>query len=173
MVKRYFRPDSVRCTQPAPEVTTQEPEQVAEKRMYAEAETNPQVDILWKSVGFQHRDSYPLDVLQQLLNTRTGRLYKGLVLGQEVANEAYGQQDSRKWAGLFNISAEAKDGKTPEQVEQAIYAELEKLKNEPVPAEELQKVKNQFSAGEYRKLSANMPDLSCRCCSERRPGRLA
>jgi predicted Zn-dependent peptidase len=143
--------------QPPPEVTTQEIPSLGEKRYYAEAETNPQVDIYWKTVPFGHRDGYALDVLQQILSTRTGRLYKGLVLGPQVATESYAQQDSRKWAGTFNIGGEARDGKTPEEVEQAIYAELERIKTEPVPAEELQKVKNQFAAGEYRKLSANFP----------------
>ena len=55
------------------------------------------------------------------------------------------------------MSGEAKDGHTPEEVEQALYVELEKLRSEPVPPEELQKVKNQFAAGEYRKLSSNFP----------------
>ncbi len=35
--------------------------------MYAEAETNPQVDINWHTVPFGHRDSYALEVLAQLL----------------------------------------------------------------------------------------------------------
>ena len=156
MVRRYFERIPA-GTRPPPEVVTQEPEQVAEKRMYAEAETNPQVDILWKTVGFQHQDSYPLDILQLLLSNRTGRLYKGLVLGSEVATDTYAVQDSKKWAGYFNIGGEAKDGKTPQDVEQGIYAELEKLKAELVPADELQKVKNQFAAFEYRKLTANFP----------------
>jgi predicted Zn-dependent peptidase len=156
MVNRYFGRIPA-GTRPPPEVITREPNQPAEKRMYAEAETNPQVDILWKTVGFQHKDSYALDVLQLLLSNRTGRLYKGLVLGKEVATDTYAQQDSKKWAGLFNIGGEAKDGHTPEEVEEAIYAELERLKNEPVPADELQKVKNQFAAFEYRKLTANFP----------------
>lgn len=156
LVGRYFGRIPA-GTQPPPEVTTREPDQAAEKRMYAEAETNPQVDILWKTVGFRHKDSYPLDILQLLLSNRTGRLYKGLVLGREVATETYAQQDSRKWAGLFNAGGEAKDGKTPEDVEKAIYEELDRIKNEPVPAEELQKVKNQFAAFEYRKLTANFP----------------
>ncbi len=156
MVRRYFEriPAGI---QPPPEVITREPDQVAEKRMYAEAETNPQVDILWKTVGFQHEDSYPLDILQLLLSNRTGRLYKGLVLGSEIATETYAVQDSKKWAGYFNIGGEAKDGKTPQDVEQGIYAELEKIKAELVPADELQKVKNQFAAFEYRKLTANFP----------------
>ena len=44
-------------------------------------------------------------------------------------------------------------------MEQAIYAELERLKTEPVPEEELQKVKNMFAAYEYRKLQSNMSIL--------------
>jgi len=144
---------------PLPDVVTMEVPMQAEKRMIAEAETNPQVDILWRSVPFGHKDSYALDILAQVLSGRTGRLYKGLVVGKEIATEAGANQDSRKWAGAFNISAEAKEGHTPEEVEQGIYAELEKLQKEEVPAEELQKVKNQFAAGEYRRLASNMAVL--------------
>ena len=35
-----------------------------------------------------------------------------------------------------------------------MYEELERLKNEPVPAEELQKVKNAYKANAYRRLSS-------------------
>ena len=139
----------------APDVVTWEPPQPAEKRMYAEAEANPQADILWHTVPFGHKDSYALEVLAQLLSTRTGRLYKGLVLGREVATEAFARQESRRWAGLFNAGGEAREGRTPEEVEKAIYEELDKLKAAEVPAEELQKVKNNFAAGEYRKLTSN------------------
>ena len=64
--------------------------------MYAEAETNPQVDILWHTVPFGHRDVYPLNILAQILSTRTGRLYKGLVLGKQVATEVQAGPDTRK-----------------------------------------------------------------------------
>jgi predicted Zn-dependent peptidase len=142
-----------------PDVVTLEVPQQAEKRMFAEAEANPQVDILWHTAPFGHADSYPLQVLAQLLSTRTGRLYKGLVLGSQVATDAFARQESRKWAGLFNAGGEAKEGRRPDEVEQAIYAELEKLKKDDVPAEELQKVKNNFAAAEYRRLSSNFPIL--------------
>ncbi len=142
-----------------PDVPTIEPTQPAEKRMYAEADTNPQVDIIWHSVGFGHADSYALQVLAQVLNGRTGRLYKGLVVGSQVATEADAAQHSMKWAGLFNVSGEAREGHTPEEVEKAIYKELEALKEKEVPAEELQKVKNNFAANEYRKLQSNMAIL--------------
>lgn len=156
VIERYFGRIPA-GTQPAPEVLTLEPDQLAEKRMYAEAETNPQVDILWKTVPFQHRDSYALDVLQLLFSGRTGRLHKGLVLGREISTDTYAQQDSRKWAGVFNIGAEVRDGSTPEAVEAAIYEELERIKEELVPDTELQKVKNQFAAAEFRKLRGNFP----------------
>ena len=58
-----------------PDVVTLETKQPAEKRMNAEAEANPQVDINWHTVAFGHRDSYVLQVLAQLLSTRTGRFY--------------------------------------------------------------------------------------------------
>ena len=74
----------------------------------------------------------------------------------DIATDIWAWQGSQKWAGLFNIGGEAKDGKTPADVEAAIYAELDKLANTEVPAEELQKVKNNFAAAEYRKLASNM-----------------
>ena len=148
-----------RSPREAPDVVTLEVKQAAEKRMNAEAETNPQVDILWHTVPFEHKDSYALEILGEVLSTRTGRLYKGLVLGSGVATSTYASQGSQKWAGYFNAGGEARDGHSPEEVEQGIYASLEKLKTEQAPPEELQKVKNNFAAAEYRRLTANFPIL--------------
>ena len=139
----------------APDVVTLEVKQVAEKRMYAEAETNPLVDILWHTVPFGHRDHYPLEILGKVLATATGRLHKGLVLTNELATDTWADQSAQKWAGLFNAGGESREGHKPEEVEQAIYAEIEKLQRELVPADELQKVKNNIAAGEYRRLTSN------------------
>ena len=143
----------------APDVVTLEIKQAGEKRLNAGADANPTVDILWHTPAFGHKDTHALTVLGSVLSGRTGRLYKGLVLGSKTATEVFARQDSRKWAGVFNAGGESKDGHTPEDVEKGIYAEIEKLKSADVPAEELQKVKNNFAASEYRRLSANMPIL--------------
>jgi predicted Zn-dependent peptidase len=82
-----------------------------------------------------------------------------LVLGSEVATDVYAYQHSMKWDGLFSVGGEAKDGRAPQEVEQGIHAELERIKNEEVPPDELQKVKNQFAAAEYRRLTSNFPIL--------------
>jgi predicted Zn-dependent peptidase len=154
LAERYFSRIEKGKADP-PEVITREVRQLAEKRMYAEAEANPEINIVWHTVPFSHRDVYALNILAQLLSTETGRLYKGLVLDREVATSVQASPVTRKWAGLFDITAEVKDGHTPEEVEQAIYEELEKLKNEDVPPDELQKVKNAFAAYEYRRLTSN------------------
>jgi predicted Zn-dependent peptidase len=156
LAKKYFE-RIPRGPKDAPDVVTLEVKQMAEKRMYAEAEANPQVDINWHSVPFKHKDSYALQILAQVLSTRTGRLYKGLVLGSGVATSAYADQNSQKWAGSFSAGGEARDGHKPEEVEKGIYENIERLKSEDVPSEELQKVKNNFAAGEYRRLSSNFP----------------
>ncbi|MCS7089543.1 MAG: pitrilysin family protein [Verrucomicrobiota bacterium] len=142
-----------------PEVLTEEIPPVAERRMYAEVEANPQVRVAWLTVPFAHRDSYALELLSELLSHRTGRLYKGLVLGRQIATQVSATQNSQKWAGNFVISAEARSPHHPEEVEKAIYEELERLKNERVPPEELQKVKNNFAAAEYRRLTSNFSIL--------------
>ena len=158
LIEKYFG-RIPRGPRAAPDVVTLEVAGVAEKRMNAEAEVNPQVQIMWKTVGFQHKDSYALSILGQLLATRTGRLYKGLVLGSKVATDVQAAQQPMKYSGSFDASGEAAEGHTPQEVEDGIYKEIEKLQKDEVPAEELQKVKNNFAAGEYRKLSSNMAIL--------------
>jgi predicted Zn-dependent peptidase len=111
--------------------------------------------VRYHTVPFQHKDSYALDVMSSVLNGRTGRLYKTMVEGSQVASSASARQDSRKYAGAFSFAAETKGEATPEQLEKAWYAELERLQKEAVPEQELQKVKNQAMADSYRRLQNN------------------
>jgi len=153
LLERYFGRIPRGAKDPPP-VVTQEPKQIGEKRYNAEAETSPTVRISWHGVPFVHQDFKVLDVLTDVLSGRTGRLYKGLVMGKQLANEVSASVDSKKYAGTIDLEAVVKEGKEPAAVEQALYDEIERLKNEPVPAEELQKVKNQAKANAYRRLSS-------------------
>ena len=137
-----------------PEVVTSEPAQIGEKRFNAEAETSPTVRVWYHAVPFIHKDRTVVDLVTDVLSGRTGRLYKGLVTGRQVANDASASVDLKKYDGLIQVESTVKDGKDPAAVEQAIYEELEKLKTEPVPADELQKIKNQAKANAYRRLSS-------------------
>ncbi len=154
LAERYFGRLS-RGDRPPPQPRTREMPQMSEKRMHAYAETNPQVVVRYHSVPDGHVDEPALVVLGQLLNDRTGRLYRALVEDQGVATQASGGQSGFKFEGMFELRGVAAEGHTPEEVEQALYAEMERLKTEPVDARELQKVKNQNAASNFRQLQGN------------------
>ncbi|MFY8150917.1 MAG: MATE family efflux transporter, partial [Hyphomicrobiales bacterium] len=108
---------------PPPPVVTLEVEQLAEQRMNAVGDVPPSVEIRYHTVPAGHVDSYPLDMLAEILNDRTGRLYKGLVEGRGIAAGAQAMSDTRKYAGLFAVSAQARGAAEPEALEAAWYEE--------------------------------------------------
>ncbi len=155
LAKKYFGRIPRGAHEP-PEMITEEIKQLQEKRMSAEAETNPMVEIRWHTVPFVHKDKYALEILSSILNGRTGRLYKSLVEKQHIASgEPYAWNNSMKYDGAFEIGAEVADGHTHQEIEDALLAEIERLKKEPVGDHELQKVKNQSLADSYRRLQSN------------------
>jgi len=139
-----------------PEVITEEIEQVSPRRMTAEADTNPTVELSWHTVAFVHTDRYALDLLAAILNGRSGRLYQSLVEQRQLATgEPYASASPLKYGGNFDIGAELADGVTHEAMEAAILSEVERLQREPVSVRELQKVKNQSLAYSFRRLQSN------------------
>ena len=155
LITRYFsRLDP--GTQEPPPVVTLEVEQLAEQRMNAAGDVPPSVEVRYHTVPAGHVDSYPLDILAEIFNERTGRLYTGLVEGRGIAATARAASDTRKYAGLFSFEAQARGEATPEQLEQAWYEELAKLQEAEVPERELRKVKNRIAADNYRRLENNM-----------------
>ncbi len=152
--KKYFGRIPHGANDPQP-LRTQEEKQLAEKRMTAYADTTPTVRIRYHTVPDGNTDDYALNILANILNGRTGRLYKSLVVEKGVANSAFANQNGRKYEGYFEFGGVAKAGHTPEEVEQAIYRELEKLQKELVGVDELQKIKNQNAAADFRRLQSN------------------
>jgi predicted Zn-dependent peptidase len=138
-----------------PEMITMEVPSVGEKRFYGEAETNPSVEIRWHAVPSVHRDVPAFTVLQTVLNGDTGRLKKNLVLGGGPASRATAQLDDRKYEGLFEVDGECKEGRAPDEVEHAVYAELDKIGRDGVPEDELRAAKNRFLTSTYRQLDNN------------------
>lgn len=163
-VRKYFERIPRGQTEP-PDVITLEEKQYGEKRLIAEAESNAKAEVCYHTVAWKHKDSYPLEILAGIMSGKTGRLYKKLVEEKGIAKSTAGgrrrmfggdglavgaTQDSKKYAGAFQIKAEAVSGVRAEQLEQAMYEVMEDLKNNPVPEEELQKVKNQLRVQKIR-----------------------
>jgi len=92
-----------------------------------------------------HPDSYPLKVASRILSAgQSSRLYRKLVYDMKIALAAQGVGNFTEDPNLFFAFAVMNPGHTTEEGEKAVYEELEKLKNEPVPAQELEKAKNQM-----------------------------
>ena len=145
-----------RGVNPPPPVVTEEIEQLAERRMKAAADTNPSVQLRWHTVPFGHTDYYALEVMNAILNDRTGRLYKSLVEEKQLATgEPYSSYNALKYGGSVEVGAEVADGIDHQMVEDALIYEIDQLKAEPVGDRELQKVKNQNLAGSYRRLQSD------------------
>ena len=151
LLERYF--GRLKRGPEPPEVVTLEPKSLGEKRFNAEADTSPTVRVWWQGVPIVHKDFAVLDLMTDVLSGRTGRLTKALVLDQKIANNASAYVNGQKYGGIVGAEVTVKDGQDPAKVEAALYEVLDKLKTEPVPDQELQKVKNQAKANAYRRLS--------------------
>jgi predicted Zn-dependent peptidase len=158
IIRRYF--DRLQPgDRPVPPVVTTEVPQLAEKRMVAACECQPQVEVRYHTVPFGHADSYALELMAEVLNGRTGRLYKALVeeldIASSVSASAGGFGDPSKYAGQFSFQAEVKGEADPLDLEAAWYRELETLKQLPIEDEELQRVKNRVAVDAFRNLQDN------------------
>jgi zinc protease len=93
-------------------------------------------------------DFYPLQVIQGLLTSgKTGRLYRKLVEGEEVASAVDSSNNAGRYPGWFEIEVELLQGKDPEKTEKTVLAELQALRDQPVSEAELKRVKRRLLAG--------------------------
>ncbi len=132
-----------------------EPEQKGERRVEVKAIAKlPYIIIGYKAPSLatmkNEQEAYALTVLAGILDGgRSSRLSKNLVREQEIAASAgagYSLYSARSNMFLFDGTPNA--NKTVQQLEQAIKAEIEKLKNELVSEQELKRVKAQVVASE-------------------------
>ena len=154
MIIKYFG-QLQEGSSPPPPVPTIEPSQKAPMRMVADVDAQSQIEIRYHAVPFGHSDSYALDILSEVLNGKTGRLYKSMVEGEEIATSASFSLDAKKYAGLLSFSATVKGDAIPEKLEESWYKQVSLLQNEPVSTKELDKVKNNVIANQYRQLKSN------------------
>jgi predicted Zn-dependent peptidase len=92
-------------------------------------------------------DYYPCDVISDILsNGYSGRFMARLVKGKKLFSRIDAFISGCEDPGMFWIYTRVPDGVVMEEAEAAIWNELELLKNEPVPDEELEKVRNRFES---------------------------
>src|SRR6266478_3021417 len=134
-----------------PPMDSVEPPQLGERRVqvYKTDARAPIVYIGYHVPNYRSKDAPALELLSTILQEgRASRLYRRLVYEQRLALSIGGEYEYLSHdPNLFWFSGTPLPGQTPETLEQAIMAEIERVKNEPVPEEEIERAKNQTEAG--------------------------
>ncbi|MCO5100848.1 MAG: insulinase family protein [Burkholderiaceae bacterium] len=106
------------------------------------------------------RDSepYALEVLAAVLDAdENGRLTRNIVRGSRVANQVGAGYDSTsRGPTLFVLDGVPAEKRNTAEVEQALRDEVAKIASEGVAAEELERIKTQYVAGEIYKRDSIM-----------------
>ncbi len=140
-----------------------EPPQVGIKRLVVKAPAKlPYIAMAWKVPTLrdvQHdREPYALEVLATVLDGHdAARFARNLVRGSKIAISAGAGYDSPvRGESLFMVDGTPAEGKTVDELEAALRAEIEHVKRDGVSAEELERVKIQTVAAQVYKRDSMM-----------------
>ena len=136
-----------RAEKPVPRDIPQEPPQTKEKRVTLQQPWPlPAVVVAYHVTKDGNPDSYPLHIAAKVLSDgQTSRIYKKLVYEKQMAVAAFGNANLIEDPNLFYAVAIVQPGHSTDEVTNALIAELDRLKTEPITEHELQRTKNQFA----------------------------
>jgi zinc protease len=154
-VRRAFGPLT-----PAAEIPRnpqKEPPQEGERREVVRFDLRgPLFTAVWHGPALGHEDAEALDVAAQVLSGgRASRLHQSLVRREEQALQAYATFYEMQQAGLFYGFAAVRPGARIERVEELFFAELARLRDEPVAEAELEKARRQIEVALVNGLVTN------------------
>jgi zinc protease len=140
---------------PPAKVTTSEPEQMGERRVTVKKFAQlPIVMIAYHVPETASPDYYALSLLRTiLLSGQSSRLYQRIVDKDQLAINVGGGSGFAFDPTLFTVTLQPKAGVDPQAVEKAVYEELDRIKNNPVTDQELEKARNIELANFYRQTS--------------------
>ncbi|MBM7116530.1 M16 family metallopeptidase [Archangium primigenium] len=155
LVRKYYG-DIPRGPTPAP-VLNAEPDQRGERRAEVRHPAqSPALMIAYRGPAAREQDTFLLDILQYALTRGEGsRLVKKLVYDTQLAVSVGVDWGWRLDPGIILFFLELKPDSNPREVEQALYAELERLVKDGLTERELQKAKNNLRSDHLRELATN------------------
>jgi zinc protease len=136
-----------KADKPVPRDIPKEPPQTKERRVTVETPWPLPAVVVAHHITFDgNPDSYPLHIAAKVLSDgQTSRIYQALVYEKRLAVAAFGSANLIEDPNLFYAVAIIQPGHTAEEAINALIAELDRLKKEPITDRELQRAKNQFA----------------------------
>lgn len=156
LLEKYF--SKIPSHEKPDERTTTEPPQDSERRVILEERSQPMYLEGYHRPNFRDKDDAVYDALADLLSEgRTSRLYRSLVRDKKIASDAEGGTGfpGVKYPTLFYFFATPMPGHSTKEVEDAIHAEIDRLKKEDITDDELKMVKTRAKANLIRGLDSN------------------
>jgi zinc protease len=146
LVNQYFG-RVPKAQRPVPRDLPKEPVKTKEQRVTVEEPWPlPAVVVAYHITYDGHPDSYPLHIASKILSDgQSARIVRELVYNKRLALTASGTGNITEDPNLFFAVAIVQPGRSPDETEKALIAELDKLKFEAVTAHELERAKNQFA----------------------------
>lgn len=155
LIAKYFG-SIPRSPKPVPQMYTVEPEQTGARRI--EVKRTGEVGtviVVHKVPDGRNPDMAPLAVLDAILAYgKNSRLYRALV-DTGVALNASSSADGRHDQSLHMLGATLAPGKTHEAAEQALLAEVERIKQDGVDARDVRSAIVQYQAADAYKRDGN------------------
>ena len=154
-VRQYFA--SIPRQSPPAAPVNAEPDQNGERHVEVRypAET-VSFDIGYKAPSVKSDDIWVLDVLSNVLSGgESSRLHQALVYDQQIALSAGASFRAGLEPGLFEFYVEMKPGKSADEGEKALDAEIDRLTQDGPTERELQKARNQAESGFIAALKTN------------------
>ena len=140
------------------EATTTEPPQNSERRVVLKDRSQPIYIEGYHRPDYRSKDDAVFDAITDLMSEgRTSRLYRSLVRDKKIASFSEGLTGypGIKYPHLFAFLAVPLPGHTPQEMADAIHAEIEKLKKEDISDDELKMIKTRSKANLIRGLADN------------------
>jgi predicted Zn-dependent peptidase len=156
IIEKYFSRIPAR---PKPDTaTTTEPAQNSERTVVLREQSQPVYLEGYHRPDYRSPDDQVYDAIADLMsNGRTSRLYRALVRDKQIASDAEGFNGypGNKYPHLFAFFATPIPGHKPQEIGDAIHAEIDRLKKEDISDEELQMIKTRAKASLIRSLGSN------------------
>jgi predicted Zn-dependent peptidase len=156
IIEKYF--GRIPSHEKPEEAPTGEPPQNSERTVVLRERSQPVYLEGYHRPDYRDKDDAVYDAIADLMSEgRTSRLYRALVRDKKIASVSAGFTGfpGTKYPHLFAFFAFPLPGHTPQEIADAIHAEIERLKKEDISDDELKMIKTRAKANLIRGLADN------------------
>lgn len=145
LVQQYF--SRIPAGKPVPRDIPKEPKPTAERRFTVTQPWPLPAVVVGYPIAFDgHPDAYPLHILAKVLSDgQSSRIYRSLVYDKQLALAAFGEAKLIEHPNYFYAVGITQGATPPERLMDALIAEVDRMKTEPITQEELNRAKRQFA----------------------------